>query len=103
MSLCCPKAFGLTLSSRDRARGVIQQSTMIYRGFPARWRQEVPHWVQTGSVFHIRIAVHREKQRTELTDDSIARFLLDSAKFYETNQRWYIPLFLLMPDHLHAL
>ena len=78
-------------------------STMIYRGFPARLRHEVPHWVKTGSVFHIRIAVHRERQRTELTADSIAGFLLDSAKFYETNQRWCITVFLLMPDHLHAL
>jgi putative transposase len=28
---------------------------------------------------------------------------LDSAKFYEARARWHITLFLLMPDHLHAL
>jgi putative transposase len=29
--------------------------------------------------------------------------LLDSAQFYQTKQRWHITLFLLMPDHFHAL
>jgi hypothetical protein len=29
--------------------------------------------------------------------------LLNSARFYEAKQRWHITLFLLMPDHLHAL
>jgi putative transposase len=29
--------------------------------------------------------------------------LLQSSVFYETKQRWHITLFLLMPDHLHAL
>src|SRR5439155_769116 len=29
--------------------------------------------------------------------------ILDSAKFYETKTRWHITLFLLMPDHLHAI
>jgi putative transposase len=33
----------------------------------------------------------------------LAQTLLDSARLYETKQRWYITLFLLMPDHLHAL
>ncbi|HEX7517239.1 MAG TPA: transposase [Chthoniobacterales bacterium] len=76
---------------------------MIYRGFPARLHHAVPHWVEPRALFHIRIAVDREKQRMELTADSIAGSLLDSATFYEANQRWYITAFLLMPDHLHAL
>jgi len=29
--------------------------------------------------------------------------LLNSARFDEAKQRWHITLFLLMPDHLHAL
>jgi REP element-mobilizing transposase RayT len=28
---------------------------------------------------------------------------LDSAKFYEAKMRWHITLFLLMPDHVHAV
>lgn len=29
--------------------------------------------------------------------------MLESAAFYQTTQRWWIDLFLLMPDHVHAL
>jgi hypothetical protein len=29
--------------------------------------------------------------------------ILDSAIFYEKKTRWHITLFLLMPNHLHAL
>jgi putative transposase len=29
--------------------------------------------------------------------------VLDSTTFYERRQRWHISLFLLMPDHVHAL
>ncbi len=76
---------------------------MLYRGFPSKLHHEVPPWVKTGALFHIRIAVDREKERSPLTDTALAQALLDSARFYEINQLWYITLFLLMPDHLHAL
>ena len=76
---------------------------MPYRGFPSKLHHEVPHWVETGALFHIRIAVDREKEQSPLTAAPLAQALLDSARFYETKQRWYITLFLLMPDHLHAL
>jgi hypothetical protein len=41
----------------------------MYRGFPARLRHAVPHWVETGAIFHIRLAVDREKQRTTSITD----------------------------------
>jgi putative transposase len=28
---------------------------------------------------------------------------MNSSKFYEAKGRWYITVFLLMPDHIHAL
>jgi REP-associated tyrosine transposase len=59
--------------------------------------------VQVGALFHIRIATDREKQRVALTAKSLGRALLDSAKFYDANRRWYISVFLLMPDHIHAI
>jgi putative transposase len=74
-----------------------------YRGFLSKLHHEVPHWVETGALFHIRIAVDREKEQSPLTDILLAQALLDSARFYEIKQRWYITLFLLMPDHLHAV
>jgi len=76
---------------------------MLYLGFPSRLHHGVPHWVETGALFHIRIAVDREKQQTPLTDETLAQVLIDSARLYETKQRWYITLFLLMPNHMHAL
>jgi len=61
---------------------------MLYRGFPSKLHHEVPHWVETGALFHIRIAVDREKERSPLTDTALAQALLDSARFYEIKQRW---------------
>jgi putative transposase len=74
-----------------------------YRGFPSKLHHEIPHWVETGALFHIRIAIDREKEQSSLIASPRAQALLDSARFYEAKQRWYITLFMLMPDHLHAL
>jgi REP element-mobilizing transposase RayT len=68
----------------------------IYRGFPRRLHHTVPHWVEPG-------AVDREKEQKPLTDPALAQAILDSVRFYETKMRWHVTLFLLMPDHLHAL
>jgi len=75
----------------------------IYRGFPQRLHHTVPHWVEPGALFHIRIALDREKEQRALTDPALAQAIFDSAKFYEAKARWHITLFLVMPDHLHAL
>jgi putative transposase len=75
----------------------------IYRGFPQRLHHRAPPWIQPGALFHIRIAVDREKEQRALTELALGRAVLDSAKFYEAKMRWHITLFLLMPDHLHAL
>ncbi len=76
---------------------------MIYRGFPERLHHRVPHWVEPGALFHIRIRLGREKQQKALIDPSLAQTILDSTKLYEAKMRWHITLFLLMPDHLHAV
>jgi putative transposase len=75
----------------------------LYRGFPKRLHHEVPHWVDIGVLFHIRIALDRLKEQKPLTHPPLAQAILESAKTYQQKQRWYITLFLLMPDHLHAL
>ncbi len=75
----------------------------IYRGFPRRLHHTVPHWVVPGALFHIRIAVDRKKEQKPLTDPALAQAILDSVRFYEDKMRWHVTLFLLMPDHLHAL
>jgi putative transposase len=81
----------------------IHNTPMLYRGFPAKLHHRVPHWIEPGSLFHIRIALDREKEHTPLIAPPLGKALLDSARFYEAKQHWHISLFLLMPDHLHAL
>jgi hypothetical protein len=38
----------------------------IYRGFPERLHHRVPRWVEPGALFHIRIALDREKEQKAL-------------------------------------
>jgi REP element-mobilizing transposase RayT len=53
--------------------------------------------------FIFAFALDRDKQQTPLTDTLLATTLLKSAEFYDSKFRWHIALFLLMPDHVHAL
>ena len=76
---------------------------MIYRGFASKLHDRVPDWVEPGALFHIRIRCDRQQEQRSLVDPSLAPQLLESAKFYDSKQRWHIALFLLMPDHLHAV
>jgi REP element-mobilizing transposase RayT len=76
---------------------------MPYHGFPSRLHHDVPHWVESGALFHVRVALDRQPEQRPLTEPTLARSILDSANFYQEKQRWYMTLFLLMPDHIHAL
>jgi putative transposase len=71
-------------------------------GFGRRLQHEVPGWVAFGSLFHIRIRCAPENP-VPLTDALLAGKVLESVRFYAENHRWHVRLFLLMPDHLHAL
>ena len=55
----------------------------------------------SGARFHIRVRV--EGTQARLTDPDIAARLLSSVTFYHEHARWYAWLFVLMPDHLHAI
>src|SRR5437867_4938855 len=52
-----------------RRRAVRLERMKIYRGFPARLHHRVPHWVEPGALFHIRIALNREKEQKALLID----------------------------------
>jgi hypothetical protein len=54
-------------------------------------------------LFHIRIALDREVEQRALSDPTLAPAVLDSARLFETKQRWHVTLLVLVPDHLHAL
>ena len=70
--------------------------------FGERLHHEVPPWVDPGAIFHIRIRCDKENAVT-LTDSRLAKALLESVRFYQARQVWHSTVFLLMPDHLHAL
>ena len=74
----------------------------IHHCFGKKLHHEVPSWVPDGSRFHIRIRTAPNIARP-LTDPPLAAALLDSAAFYHERQRWHATLFLLMPDHIHAI
>lgn len=70
--------------------------------YPNRLAHRTPGWVEGGATYHIRINIKRGCSPTLLAP-GIASSLLESAQFYHERQRWDCRLFLLMPDHLHAL
>jgi len=70
--------------------------------FPGRTSHKTPAWVDNAATYHIRISLQRSSP-LPLTDVRVAPALLGSARFYHAELRWNCRLFLLMPDHLHAL
>ena len=72
------------------------------KNYPSRLAHRITGWVPEGAVFHIRIRCSGEN-RKPLTEPSLGPDILESVRTYVRLQRWYCLLFLLMPDHLHAL
>ncbi|MBW8782753.1 MAG: transposase [Verrucomicrobia bacterium] len=70
--------------------------------YPARLHHGVPEWVKDSAVFHVRGRCERGNA-VALTDPGVAKSLLDSVAFYQAKLRWHVMLFVLMPDHWHAL
>lgn len=71
--------------------------------FPQRLHHEVPSWVDSsGALFHIRIRAARDNLG-HLTNEELAPKLLASAVEYARRSIWWPALFLIMPDHIHAL
>ena len=72
--------------------------------FKDRLHHRVPAWVPAGSTYHIRVRCDvAQLTRASLITPPLAPALLESARFYHARRRWCCFLFLLMPDHLHAL
>ncbi len=85
----------------------MSDTTVFYRCIPyantgSNKQNEIPKWVRSGSIYHIRIRA-APRSSVSLTDEKIARALLNSTKFYHESGRWHCHLLLLMPDHLQAL
>jgi len=70
--------------------------------YPQRLYHEIPGWVKPGVSFHIRLRVAADHQ-PPLTNLEVAPKLLEAVAHYYEQGRWYASLFLLMPDHTHAV
>jgi putative transposase len=62
----------------------------------------VPPWVEKGSLFFVTLCCE-QRGRNQLCLATAGRALLDTVRYYHEHQRWFARLFLLMPDHVHAL
>ena len=62
----------------------------------------VPSWVRPGAIFHIRIRCDPTNFPL-LTESGLAPSILRSVAHYNMRHNWHARLFLLMPDHIHAL
>ena len=81
------------------------------RHVPTRWKQrkvlphEVPHWVDTDSehpTFFITVCC-QQRHKNQLAVDSIWKEMLETIENREERGLWVCPLFLAMPDHVHAI
>jgi putative transposase len=70
--------------------------------YPQRLHHATPAWVKDGSLFHVRIRVDATQARA-LTEPNQSAELITAAQRYHGLGHWWCELFLLMPDHLHAL
>jgi hypothetical protein len=71
------------------------------RQYPGRLYHATPSWVSTGARFHIR--VRSAAQHADLTSSTVAAELIIAARRYHDLGHWWCELFLLMPDHAHAI
>lgn len=58
--------------------------------------------MREGARFHVRVRISPH-QRSPLTAPNLAPQLIAAARRYHESGRWWCDLFLLMPDHVHAI
>jgi putative transposase len=63
---------------------------------------EIPSWVRQGARHFVTVNC-KKKGTSVLLRTDVATGLLESACYYEEIGRWYLWLFLVMPDHIHLI
>jgi putative transposase len=64
---------------------------------------EIPHWIDPSAETYFITVNSLPRGTDQLTTASAAHALLQSAAYRHESNQWFIHLFLLMPDHIHAL
>ena len=67
-----------------------------------RLHHSVPSWVETNPLFFVTFCT-LPRGRNQLCQPAIGPALLESCVIYHQAHRWWVRIFLLMPDHVHAL
>jgi len=57
--------------------------------------------VKSGEIFFVTICA-ADRRTQPLADAKLARQLIESAVYLQKLGKWYLRLFLIMPDHVHA-
>lgn len=63
---------------------------------------DVPPWVRGTSLYFVTICT-KPRRLNQLCVPKVGQAILESAAGYHEQQRWWLKLILLMPDHVHAL
>jgi putative transposase len=61
-----------------------------------------PFWIKGSRLYFITMCT-APRHANQLCHPNVAKKILNAAAHYHANGRWHVELFLLMPDHLHAL
>jgi REP element-mobilizing transposase RayT len=67
-----------------------------------RWLYHVPPTWAADSTYFITVCC-QTRGANQLCNSPVAEQLLAAVHHYHTQLRWHVSLWLLMPDHLHAL
>jgi REP element-mobilizing transposase RayT len=85
---------------RNGRRAILVQLTFSSRhSLP----HNVPLWVDPQNEVYFITITCRHRGRTQLTTPELAGPLLDTVKLRNERSIWFAHIFLLMPDHVHAL
>src|SRR5688572_10661489 len=71
------------------------------RDYPDRLYHNTPSWVRSEARFHIRLRAH--SSQVVITGPLLGGALSAAARRYHEFGEWWCDLFLLMPDHAHAI
>ena len=53
-------------------------------------------------IFFITICC-KQRRKNQLCHSAVAPILFEAARFYEREQKWFVHVMVLMPDHVHFL
>jgi putative transposase len=64
---------------------------------------QVPHWINPSAEIYFVTINCQNRGRDSLCITTVGEAILESVVFRHVAHEWHVRLFLLMPDHLHAL